>query len=204
MKADNKDILLEYLLTPEDERGSLTEKQGEILQRVISVISLLEKHRIEKQVIDLHLALTKEKTGKEINRSTAYRDLDAAKYIQGNLIDINRKFERASLSQWTKEVMAKALEKDDIRSFNMGMANLIKLQGLDRPDPIDVDYSKLKPVQPIFGFFTELFADVELPPEDELEREIQALLEPEKFKKKKGEYVDFEEISEQTDQESSS
>src|SRR5690606_18681041 len=131
--------------------------------------------------------------GKEVSLAQAYRHLDIAKYVLGNIQEINRKFERMALANWQKKLMARAEELDDIRGFSQGMTNLIKLLGLDREDPIPLDYSKFQPVQPIFGFFPELFDQNELLSDDELLRELEELKNPKKYRKKEldAEYVDF-------------
>ena len=197
MKSDFKEILLQFMLmdSEDQEKNPLTAKQEEIFLRVKELICLLDRHRIKATVIKLHRELTKIKTGKNLSQASAYRDLEIAEYIQGNMLKTNVQFERYSMGEWQKEEMAKAAEAGNTAGFNHGMANYIKIKKLDRPDPIEIDYSQLVPVRPIFGFFTELFTEHELPPEDELQREIEALLEPAKFQKKKGEYVDFEEIN---------
>lgn len=203
MNLDTKEILLSYLSTPEEERGALTPKQGETLLRVIRVIALFDNHRVEKHVVDLHMALMKE-MGTPISRATAYRDLETAKYIQGDVMKINKKFERWSAGEWIKEAMTKCMAVDDFRSFFAGAAILAKTYEFDKRDTVDIDYRTLRPVRPIFGFFPDLFSDVELPEtEEELQREIEALKSPAKFRKT-GEYVDFEDIDERTDEESTS
>lgn len=195
MKSDIADIILEYIVAPEDERPKLTNKQIETFERITVLCSLLERHRIDKDVIKIYRT-TQAEGGKEVSVAQAYRHLDYAKYVLGNIQEINRKFERVALANWQKELMQRAREIDDIRGFNQGMANLIKLYGLDREDPIPIDYSQFQPVQPIFGFFPELFEQNELPPDDELLIELEKLRNPEKYRKNKFddvEYVDFEE-----------
>lgn len=195
MSTETADIILHWIKTPEEERQKLTAKQDQVYRRTVSLISLLEKHRIDKDAIDIYLQLQADK-GDPISKAQAYRDLDRAKYIQGNITQIHRKFERNSLAAWQKEVMEKAVALNDIRGYNQGMANLIKLLGLDREDPIPLDYSKFQPVRAVFGFFPELFPHNELPSDDELLLKIEELKNPAKFKKEKnGEYVDFTEES---------
>lgn len=197
MTHDGKEVLLQYVKTPEDERGSLTEKQEEIFLRVVQMISLKEKHRVDKDAIAIHMELQKQK-GKSISQAAAYRDLNTAKFIQGEINEVHRKFERYALSNWTKEVMMKAIEIDDLRAFNQGMANLIKINRLDQPDPIPIDYSKFQPVRPVFGFFPDIFTHQDLPEsEEDFLEEMRRLREPEKYKKKvlDGEFDDHEEVA---------
>lgn len=201
MKADFKEILLQFMLMEEEDQKNnpLTPKQEEILLRVKSLLCILDKHRIKSRALKIHQELWKLKYDKEVSLQTAYRDLDIAEHIQGNMLKTNVQFERYAMGEWQKEEMVKAAEAGNTAGFNHGMANYIKIKQLDKPDPIQIDHRLIQPVQPIFGFFTELFTEHELPPEDELQREIEALLEPAKFKKNKGEYVDFEVVPQDTD-----
>ncbi len=195
MKSDIKDIILEHIVAPDDERPELTPKQIQTYERVTSLCSLMERHRIDKDVINIYRTLQKE-NGNEVSIAQAYHHMDIAKHVVGNLQQINRKFERIALANWQKELMVLAKESNDIRGFNQGMANLIKLFGLDREDPIPLDYSKFQPVRPIFGFFPELFDhNEELQSDDEFQATLKELISPEKYRKKKtdAEYVDFEE-----------
>jgi len=196
---------LYWIKTPEEDRTPLTKKQDEVYRRTVLLISLLEKHRIDKTAIDIYIQVQADK-GAVISKAQAYRDLGIAKYIIGNITQIHRKFERASLVAWQKERMERAVVLDDIRGFNQGMSNVIRILGLDREDPNPVDYSTFQPVRPIFGFFPELFAHNELPPDNELLLKIEELKNPKKFQKvsKNEEYVDFTEGPGRTNEKSTS
>lgn len=203
MKVDIGEMILEHIKTPEDQRPALSEHQQKTFLRVMSLCSLLERHRVDKEVIDIYREIELSK-GEEVSIASAYRHLDLAKYVRGNLSEIVRKYERIALADWQRKIMQKAEAIDDFRSFNSGVANIIKLLGLDRPDPIPVDYSKLTPVQPIFGFFTDLF-DNEFQTDEELLQELQELQNPKKYQKSNvGEYVDYEEVDGAKHQESPS
>jgi len=193
MKAELADIFLTYLKTPEEDRSPLPPKRLEIFQRVKSVISLMLEHKTDRDVVELHVSLQADR-GSKISMAAAYRDLSIAKYIHGNMTEVNRQYERASLAEWQREQMKKAAEAKDQRGFNMGMKNLITLLQLDKEDPIPIDYDALKPTPVIFGFFPEVFTHNDLPEsEEELLEKLEELRSPKKFQAS-DEFTDYEEI----------
>jgi hypothetical protein len=194
MTTDTADFFLVYLKTPEDERPTLSPKRGQILKRILSIISLLVEHTNDADVIELHISIEND-LGNKISKAVAYRDMFAAKYIHGNMTEINRKYERVTLAELQKKQMYKSLEADDTRGFNMGMKNLITLLQLDKPDPIEFDYATLQPATPIFGFYKEIFTHNDLPESDEeFLATIERLKSPAKFKES-DELIDYTEIN---------
>lgn len=205
--ADTKEILLRWVKTPEKERKPLTPKQEEIYMRVIQMCTLIERHRLDRDAVAIHMEMQAMKDmvpsmkgnklvfteGKnKISQAVAYEDLHKAKYLLGEINRINARFERYSLANWQKEVMAKCEQAGDYRGFNGGSANLIKIQGLDRPDEIPIDYTQMTPVRPIFGFFPEIIPHENVPEDhDEFLEKMRELRAPAKFKKT----VDVEDIN---------
>lgn len=206
-QADTKEILLRWVKTPEKDRKPLTPKQEEIYMRVIQMCTLIERHRLDKDAVAIHLEIQAMKDeiptlkgdklvytdGKnKISQAVAYEDLHKAKYLLGEINRINTRFERYTLSNWQKEMMVKAEILSDIRGFNGGAANLIKVLGLDRPDEIPIDYTQMTPVRPIFGFFPEIIPHENVPEDhDEFLEKMRELRSPAKFKKT----VDVEDIN---------
>ena len=186
---DTRDMILTWLKTNEEERPVLSEKQSEIFRRVMSCVALSEQHRLDKDVVDIHMALEKENHVK-ISRAQAYRDLDIAKYIRGDLQAINRKFDRLMMRNWQMESMQRTFSQGNDDAFNKGMANLIKIVNPNGEDN-QLDPEDINPVRPMFGFFTELFEHVDLPETpEELEADINMLIDPPKYKKKEEENYD--------------
>lgn len=182
MTTQRQDQLLQYILKPEDERDGLPDKLREQYHRIVMLVGLMSQHRITRDVIDIYMKLQKD-NGSRISQSQAYRDLEDARYVVGEMESINKKFERVAMANWQKEVMKKAVEMDDIRGFNAGMANIIKILGLDRNDPSPIDYTKLQPVRPLFGFYPELFTHDDLPSDEDFLATIEELSRPKKYRK---------------------
>jgi hypothetical protein len=194
MTIDAADFYLVYLKTAESERPSLSPKKAEILKRIKRLISLMIEHTNDIDAIDLHISIEQD-NGNKISKAVAYRDMFAAKYIHGNMTEINRKYERVTLAELQKKQMHRSLEADDTRGFNMGMKNLITLLQLDKPDPIEFDYDTLQPATPIFGFYKEIFTHNDMPESDEeFLKTIERLKSPSKFKNP-DEFTDYTEIN---------
>jgi len=192
---DTKEVLLQWVKTPEKDRAPLSPKKEEMYLRVVQLCTLVDRHRHTKDAISIHMEFQRVK-GNSISQAVAYNDMSIAKYILGEINLIQKRFERYSNANWQKEVMAQAVEIGDLRAFNGGMANLIKLQELDTPDEIPIDYTQWEPVRPIFGYFTHLFTDEDLPEDDEeFLIKMEELRSPAKFKKSLDHVpnIDFEE-----------
>lgn len=183
MTIDRQEEILKYILKPAGEREEMPKKLEQQYHRIIKLVSILSQHRLTKDAIDVYMEVQRIQ-GQPVSQSQAYRDLADAKHVAGEMEQVNKKFERTALANWQKEVMAKAVKLDDIRGFNSGMANLIKILGMDRNDPLPIDYRELQPVRPIFGFFPELFEHDDLPSDEDFLATIEELKRPAKYRPK--------------------
>lgn len=133
-----------------DESVVLSDKEKEVLSRWETAFTFMRKHRTVSQTVDLLMRFFP-----DISKVTAYRDVVNAQRLFGSVMESNKEGLRHLLTEFCMDLIARAKKNGDMKAENAAIANMIKINGLDREDPDLPDFSKLQPHQ----------YNIQLPPE---------------------------------------
>lgn len=117
---------------------SLSPKEMELLNRVITLKSLLLKYKRSEKAISVFM----ETEG--VSRATAYRDMGLLNQIFGNLLNVSRDVKRAIAEMMIQEDRKLAKKEKDSAALTRSTANYIKLHALDKEDSDLPDMSKFE------------------------------------------------------------
>jgi hypothetical protein len=111
----------------------LSPQETEIRARWHKIWSRLVNFHSATQAVNAHVKACKEE-GKTISTRTAWSDYRKATALFGNLIETPKKAKRILIEELAMKTFQTASHKKDVDGMNRAIANLIKINGLDRPD----------------------------------------------------------------------
>lgn len=113
----------------------------------------------------------------KISDATAYKYIREAKRLFCDVENLDKESERFILLKQIERSLAQAQKEKDLQMQEKFMKLKADVLGMTREDAFVPDWSKVQPVLPIIGFFPEMLK-TELPPPDELKRELEKLIKP--------------------------
>jgi hypothetical protein len=188
--AKDLERIVDFML---GEEVKLTSHLQEKMNRIKRLCSLLVQHTDDTECLELYMELT------GVEQAQAYRDLRDAQFIQGNLLEVDRKFERLRLYNKQKKLAQKSEEQGDYKNAVVAIKEAAKIMGFDRAevDPVDLSAYKGNPI--ILAFYPELLgvdANGERPDEAEIQKVLQVVSKP-RIDFEEDDYSEYEEIREE-------
>lgn len=116
----------------------LSDKETELLERVISMKSLLLTHKRSEKAIAMFME------SQDVSRATAYRVMRLLNQVFGNLLNVSRDVKRAIAEMMIQEDRELAKAEKDSAAMTRSTANYIKLHALDKEDSDLPDMSKFE------------------------------------------------------------
>lgn len=116
----------------------LSPKETQLLDRVITMKSLLLEHKRSEKAISVFME------SEVVSRATAYRVMRLVNQVFGNLMNVSRDVKRAIAEMMIQEDRELAKEESDPGAMTRSTANYIKLHGLDKEDSDLPDLSKFE------------------------------------------------------------
>lgn len=159
--------------------------------RIKQLCALLMEHMDDTVSIEIYVSLT----GLDI--SQAYRDLNDAKKLAGDILAVDRRFELLRMYNKQKQLIKKAEDAGQFTAAVSGHRNaLLYLEKITEGEMIDL--TKYKPHTVILTFNPELVGDMEeLPDEATLRALVEKLSTPKLITDDDYDYTEFEEIREE-------
>jgi hypothetical protein len=175
------------------EEVQLTDHLMEKMNRIKRLCSLLVQHTDDTECLEMYMDLT------GVEQAQAYRDLRDAQFIQGNLLEVDRKFERLRLYNKQKRLGERAERDGDLKTASNAFKEAAKVMGFDRAevDPVDLSAYKGNPI--ILAFDPSLLgfdANGERPDESEIQKILQVVSKP-RIDFEEDDYSEYEEIREE-------
>lgn len=188
--AKDMERIVDFML---GEEVKLTDHLREKMNRIKRLCSLLVQHMDDAECLELYMELT------GVEQAQAYRDLRDAQFIQGNILEIDRKFERLRLYNKQKKLAEKSENQGDYKNAVNAIKEAAKIMGFDRAemDPVDLSAYKGNPI--ILAFDPSLLgvdANGERPDESEIQKVLAAVSKP-RIDFEEDDYSEYEEIREE-------
>jgi len=127
---DDKIAAVEFELISED---SLTPAEKKIRIRWHELWGRLMNFHSPTQAVTAHV-LHQKKMGSPISTRTAWSDYRKCTLLWGNMLETPKKAKRLLVEEYTLKTFQMATNKKDVDGMNRAIANLIKINALDRPD----------------------------------------------------------------------
>lgn len=128
---EDKIAAYEVGLIPLDD---LTSEEQRIRERWHKIWARLISFHSPTQAVNAHVKQCKE-NGHPISLRTAWNDYRKSTLLFGNLIETSKKAKRLLVEEYALKTFQMATNAKDIEGMNRAVANIIKLNGLDRSDP---------------------------------------------------------------------
>jgi len=158
-KLQDLEMVRIYFNKKEGEVLKLTDHQNELINRIVTAEQFLSKHYMVSRTVNA-LNNYYKKQGRKISLRQIREDINDAKHIFGNIFNFNKEYERYSLIERQKSLLAysegplylgdlpdnvKKKNEPDMKSANAAIANLIKLGGFDRAEQEKINPDDIKP-----------------------------------------------------------
>lgn len=111
----------------------LTPKELEIRDRWSGLWAMLVNFHSPTQAVKAHVKKC-EQSMRKISERTAWDDYRKCTLLWGNLMETTKKAKRILVEEYAHKTFQMAVHNKDIKGMNMAVANLIKINNLDRPD----------------------------------------------------------------------
>lgn len=128
-----------YLTANTDNPVVLTELEEEYRQRMVSCWSLLCNYHSDEQARRIHAK------NYGLKDRTAYRDVQNALYVFGEVSRTDKEGRRQQMYEWCVRALQMAKDQGDVKSMNRALENMMRLTGADQPDGDSPDFERLAP-----------------------------------------------------------
>ena len=134
---DTLSAIREYYMS--DLPVKLSKSQERVRKRILTAY-MLEMKALARPIITRILC-----RAFDISKAQAWKDTRNAFRLFGDVNHAEKEGVRTILYEWSKSIYAKAKAAGDLQQANAAIANMIKIQGIDKHDPDLPDFSKLEP-----------------------------------------------------------
>lgn len=151
-KHDNQlDRIINWLQRPidsiDDDLVVLTQKDQEILDRLLTLHELRRKYLQKARVIPMYMRVA------DVSKSQAYLDWKKVEYVMGSFEQANKQFLRALYTEKLESYAAKADAQGDFKTAAMAIEKAAKINRLDQEEVERPPYEEFVVDQPTIGFY---------------------------------------------------
>lgn len=163
------------------------------MNRLKRLCSMVLEHTDDVKCLNIYMELT------GVEQAQAHRDLKDAQFIQGNVMGIDRKFERIRLYNKQKSLGAQSEQAGDLKNAISAYNSAAKIMGFDRVEMDSIDLTNYEGNTVIVEFNPELLGlDVngQRPDESEIQKALAIAKNP-RIDLDVDDYSEYEEIQEE-------
>lgn len=175
------------------EEVELTDHLQRKFKRLKIMSGLIIECLDDMECLNMYMELT------GVEQAQAYRDLRDARTLQGDILEIDRKFERIRLFNWFKKLAQELKSRGDYKNALSAGKEAKSTMGFDKPEMERPAYEHFKGHVIITTFDPELLEvpqDGERPDEERIKQVLEIASKP-RVDLSEDDYTEYEEIREE-------